>query len=47
VIVWPEVETRLSRTADQAGIPLDRVYPLDPTLEDLFLHFERLGARGG
>jgi ABC-2 type transport system ATP-binding protein len=47
VVAWPEVEARLRRRADENGIPLHRVYPLDPTLEDLFLHFERLGARGG
>jgi ABC-2 type transport system ATP-binding protein len=46
VVAWPEVEARLRRTAEQAAISLDRVYPLDPTLEDLFLHFERSGARG-
>jgi ABC-2 type transport system ATP-binding protein len=46
VISWPVIETRLRQAADEAGLVLDRVYPLAPTLEDLFLHFEHQGARG-
>jgi ABC-2 type transport system ATP-binding protein len=46
VIAWPAIETRLRQAADEAGLVLDRVYPLAPTLEDLFLHFEHEGARG-
>ncbi len=36
---------KLSSTgfAPRHAVPLDNVYPLDPTLEDLFLHY----ARGG
>ena len=35
---------RSREAAARAGVPLDRVYPLDPTLEDLFLSYERRGA---
>jgi ABC-2 type transport system ATP-binding protein len=38
------VEAPLREAAARAGVPLDRVYPLDPTLEDLFLSYERHGA---
>jgi ABC-2 type transport system ATP-binding protein len=38
---WRTVEEPLRRAAAQAAVPIDRVYPLDPTLEDLFLHYER------
>ena len=44
VVEWPAVETSLRKTATEGGVPLHRVYPLDPTLEDLFLHFERRGG---
>jgi ABC-2 type transport system ATP-binding protein len=46
VIAWPGIEIRLRKAADEVGIALDRVYPLAPTLEDLFLHFEHQGAGG-
>src|SRR5262249_46957592 len=44
---WRVVEEPLRRAAARAAVPIDRVYPLDPTLEDLFLHYERRrpGAR--
>jgi ABC-2 type transport system ATP-binding protein len=35
------VEGQLREAAARASAPLDRVYPLDPTLEDLFLSYER------
>jgi ABC-2 type transport system ATP-binding protein len=38
------VEAPLREAAARAGVRLDRVYPLDPTLEDLFLSYERHGA---
>jgi hypothetical protein len=41
---WRAVETPLWDAAARAGVPLERVYPLDPTLEDLFLSYERRGA---
>src|SRR4029453_3619031 len=43
-IDWREVETSLRAAAGRAAVPLDSVYPLDPTLEDLFLSYERHGA---
>jgi ABC-2 type transport system ATP-binding protein len=43
-IDWRAVEAPLREAATRAGVPLDRVYPLDPTLEDLFLSYERRGA---
>jgi ABC-2 type transport system ATP-binding protein len=43
-IDWRAVEAPLRDAAARAGVPLDRVYPLDPTLEDLFLSYERRGA---
>jgi ABC-2 type transport system ATP-binding protein len=43
-IDWQVVEAPLRAAAAGAGVPLDRVYPLDPTLEDLFLSYERHGA---
>jgi len=43
-IDWRAVEAPLRDAATRAGVPLDRVYPLDPTLEDLFLSYERRGA---
>ena len=44
VVAWPAVETSLRQSAAHAGLVLERVHALDPTLEDLFLHFERQGA---
>jgi ABC-2 type transport system ATP-binding protein len=41
---WQAVEPPLREAAARAAVPLDRVYPLDPTLEDLFLSYERHGA---
>jgi ABC-2 type transport system ATP-binding protein len=41
------VEAPLYEAAARAGVPLERVYPLDPTLEDLFLSYERRGAATG
>jgi ABC-2 type transport system ATP-binding protein len=38
---WRVVEGPLRETASRAGVPLEQVYPLDPTLEDLFLSYER------
>ncbi len=46
VVAWPEVEHALGAAATDAGLRLDRIYPLDPTLEDLFLHFEGCGGGG-
>jgi len=43
-IDWQAVEASLREAAARAAVPLDRVYPLDPTLEDLFLSYERHGA---
>src|SRR5262249_10680752 len=40
------VEGPLRQAAVRGGVPLDRVYGLDPTLEDLFLAYERSGAVG-
>ncbi|HZR83850.1 MAG TPA: ABC transporter ATP-binding protein [Candidatus Binatia bacterium] len=39
----PAQAARLERTAAAAGAPLEHVYPLEPTLEDLFISY----ARGG
>ena len=41
---WRAMEEPLRHAAARVAVPLDRVYPLDPTLEDLFLHYERRGA---
>ena len=41
---WRAVEQPLRQAAARADVPLERVYPLDATLEDLFLHYERRGA---
>jgi hypothetical protein len=41
---WRAVEPELRAAATRAGVPLERVYQLDPTLEDLFLSYERRGA---
>lgn len=41
---WRAVEAPLRHAATAAGIPLERVYPILPTLEDLFLHYERQGT---
>jgi ABC-2 type transport system ATP-binding protein len=41
---WRAVEQPLRQAAARAGVPLERVYPLDATLEDLFLHYERRGT---
>jgi drug efflux transport system ATP-binding protein len=46
-IDWRAVEAPLREAAARAAVPLDRVYPLDPTLEDLFLSYERHGAATG
>ncbi len=43
-IDWHASEASLREMATRAGVPLDRVYPLDPTLEDLFLAYERHGT---
>jgi len=43
-IDWRTIEAPLRDAAARAAVPLDRVYPLDPTLEDLFLSYERHGA---
>jgi ABC-2 type transport system ATP-binding protein len=43
-VAWPAVEASLRDVASRADLALDRVYPLDPTLEDLFLHFEQQGS---
>ena len=40
-VEWHAVEGQLREAAARAAAPLDRVYPLDPTLEDLFLSYER------
>jgi ABC-2 type transport system ATP-binding protein len=44
---WRSVEAPLRDAATRAGVPLERVYPLAPTLEDLFLSYERGGAGTG
>jgi ABC-2 type transport system ATP-binding protein len=38
---WEAVAGRLHAVAEGAGAPLRRVYPLDPTLEDLFIGYAR------
>jgi ABC-2 type transport system ATP-binding protein len=43
-IDWRAVEPALRAAAAQAAIPVEQVYPLEPTLEDLFLSYERRGA---
>ena len=41
---WRAMEPALRAAASQASVPLENVYPLEPTLEDLFLSYERRGA---
>src|SRR5262249_1654867 len=41
---WRAVESALRETAARAAAPIDQIYPLDPTLEDLFLSYERHGS---
>jgi drug efflux transport system ATP-binding protein len=43
-IDWRAVEASLRDATARAAVPIDSVYPLDPTLEDLFLSYERHGA---
>jgi ABC-2 type transport system ATP-binding protein len=43
-IDWRAVEASLREATARAAVPIDSVYPLDPTLEDLFLSYERHGA---
>jgi len=38
---WREQTGRIERAAAAAGAPIDRVYGLDPTLEDLFIGYAR------
>jgi hypothetical protein len=33
--------SQLSQAAAAAGAPIERIYPLDPTLEDLFIGYAR------
>ena len=42
---WRAMEGPLREAAARAGVPLEQVYPLDPTLEDLFLSYERQHSR--
>jgi ABC-2 type transport system ATP-binding protein len=38
---WREQVERIERAASAAGAPIERVYGLDPTLEDLFIGYAR------
>ena len=42
---WEAAAGRLHEAAEQANAPLRRVYPLEPTLEDLFIGYARGHAR--
>jgi len=44
-IDWREEADLLRATAARAGAPLRRIYPLDPTLEDLFISYARHGSQ--
>jgi ABC-2 type transport system ATP-binding protein len=41
---WQAQAAHLQRSAAAAGVPLETVYPLEPTLEDLFISYARGGA---
>ncbi|MFM7143156.1 MAG: ATP-binding cassette domain-containing protein, partial [Alphaproteobacteria bacterium] len=45
VVDWESAAGRLHEAAEHAGAPLRRVYPLEPTLEDLFIGYARGHAR--
>ena len=38
---WREHSERIERAASAAGAPVERIYELDPTLEDLFIGYAR------
>jgi ABC-2 type transport system ATP-binding protein len=42
---WREQADLLRSTAAKAGAPLRHIYPLDPTLEDLFISYARRGSQ--
>ena len=42
---WQQQTARIEQAAVAAGAPIERIYPLDPTLEDLFIGYARGDVR--